>query len=99
MKMPFGKYRGVELRELPDDYLQWLYSEFDLKGRLKSAVYQEYKIRSSRITFDELNTLDGGKIKKIYYRLAMQYHPDKCGGNGDIMKGINLFYDELKAGG
>ena len=24
MRMPFGEYRGVEVEELPIDYLEWL---------------------------------------------------------------------------
>jgi curved DNA-binding protein CbpA len=28
--------------------------------------------------------------------LARQYHPDRIGGDGGIMTGINLFYEELK---
>jgi uncharacterized protein (DUF3820 family) len=35
--MPFGKYRGWLLSELPDGYLQWLRTLSDLREPLRSA--------------------------------------------------------------
>lgn len=29
MKMPFGKYKGVEMSTLPEDYLRWIVKNFD----------------------------------------------------------------------
>lgn len=29
MKMPFGKYKGMEISALPVDYLQWLVANFE----------------------------------------------------------------------
>lgn len=29
MKMPFGKYKGMEISTLPVDYLRWLVSNFE----------------------------------------------------------------------
>ena len=45
MKMPFGKYRGLPLRDLPDDYIDWLHSLDDLHGRLRKAVESEWQYR------------------------------------------------------
>jgi hypothetical protein len=44
-RMPFGKFKGALLRELPDDYLCWLRSECDLREPLRMRVEREYQRR------------------------------------------------------
>ena len=101
MKMPFGKYKNYFLSELPDTYLEWLRFDIDLREPLRTAIHREYYERfeaADRSHREEkaLSTIDSAEIKKIYWKLARTYHPDMIGGNGDIMKGINLFYEEIK---
>jgi len=36
------------------------------------------------------------RVKRVYRTLAMEFHPDRNGGNGDAMKGINAFYEAIK---
>lgn len=36
--MPFGKYRGEYLGDIPKKYLQWLYDNVELYGELAEAV-------------------------------------------------------------
>lgn len=36
-RMPFGKYKGLKMEEVPVDYLQWL-SSTDLDGDMKYTV-------------------------------------------------------------
>ena len=39
MEMPFGKYKGLPIRELPDSYLNWLHSlDYLTSWRLRAAV-------------------------------------------------------------
>jgi hypothetical protein len=38
MKMPFGRYQGVELNEIPEPYLRWLRSQPWVGGWLIRAV-------------------------------------------------------------
>ena len=38
MKMPFGRYQGVELNEIPEPYLRWLRSQPWVGGWLVRAV-------------------------------------------------------------
>ncbi|MDA9778778.1 DUF3820 family protein [Rubripirellula sp.] len=38
MKMPFGKYKGRCLRDVPHEYLRWLESNVDLFDPLQTAV-------------------------------------------------------------
>jgi uncharacterized protein (DUF3820 family) len=46
MTMPFGRHKGLEIEELPDDYLRWLATR-DLYGELHEAVLSELAWRSS----------------------------------------------------
>jgi hypothetical protein len=43
--MPFGRYRGCELHELPEDYLHWLLGLEDLRASLRAAVEREIERR------------------------------------------------------
>ncbi len=45
--MPFGKYRGTPIDELPDSYLGWLASLDDLHFPLNSYVQAELDRRKS----------------------------------------------------
>jgi hypothetical protein len=45
--MPFGKYRGWLLRNLPDDYFAWLAS-LDLRDPLRAGVAAERERRAGR---------------------------------------------------
>ncbi len=46
MRMPFGRYKGDDLRELPEEYLRWLTSLPELREPLKSAVQTELDTRA-----------------------------------------------------
>ena len=36
--MPFGKYKGEYIYDLPIDYLEWLYENIELRGDIQEAV-------------------------------------------------------------
>lgn len=36
--MPFGKYKGEYLEDIPEDYLQWAYENLDLRPDLEQAM-------------------------------------------------------------
>jgi len=43
--MPFGKHRGQAIKDLPDDYLNWILENVGLKGSLLRALEAEYERR------------------------------------------------------
>jgi hypothetical protein len=47
LTMPFGKHRGTAIRELPNDYLNWILENVDLKGGLFRALSEEFERRGS----------------------------------------------------
>jgi hypothetical protein len=48
----------------------------------------------NQIFTEEIINLD--QLKQIYRQLALQYHPDRPGGDTEIMKQINLEYEALR---
>jgi hypothetical protein len=45
--MPFGRFRGHSLDELPDDYMEWL-GTLELREPLRFAVEDELASRAER---------------------------------------------------
>jgi hypothetical protein len=92
--MPFGKFKGSELAELPDGYLSWLVENIDLWEPLRGRVLSEMEERGLLPDRPTSRGLDPDKVKTVYRELSMQFHPDR-GGNSEAMKAINLFYERL----
>ena len=63
--MPFGKFAGVALTELPDQYVAWLLNLPDLREPLRQFVIEE-SIRRDRVRNAE--------------RAAALSHPGRCCG-------------------
>jgi uncharacterized protein (DUF3820 family) len=99
--MPFGRFKGEPLGQVPDGYLQWLAKNVKLREPLLSAVGREFKERGLDLGHQPapVGGVDLGKVQRIYRDLAARYHPDKIGGSGDVMRGINIFMDRLKEAG
>lgn len=45
MEMPFGKYKGTILCDLPVYYLEWFYGEGFPKGKLGMLLHTTYEIK------------------------------------------------------
>ena len=46
IKMPFGKFKGTPISDLPDWYLAWAMEQDFIKDPIKSALQQEYDERN-----------------------------------------------------
>ena len=56
MKMPFGKYKGVALIDLPEPYVVWFYNKGFPDGELGRLLTQLYDIKANGLEplFDPL---------------------------------------------
>ena len=51
MQMPFGKYKGVILCDLPDYYLEWFYKKGFPAGKLGMLLATIYEIKLNGLMF------------------------------------------------
>jgi hypothetical protein len=84
--MPFGKYRGLEVSELPESYLRWLWDTIELREPLYSAVRdaldleeEEAKTLAPRSALSpEVRAMEKELVSTGYRMLALKMHPDKA---------------------
>ncbi|HQP59377.1 MAG TPA: DUF3820 family protein [Petrotogaceae bacterium] len=61
MRIPFGKYRGQEIKTLPEDYLCWIVKKY--KGGFKVRYVGEVQYKIGENVFLEAR----GKLKELGY--------------------------------
>lgn len=104
--MPFGKYSGTCIDQLPDGYLQWLYWQDFLEPDIEQAVRNEVADRwPDKFEIKMIRHNPGSKskpsinqaaIKSIFRELALKCHPDH-GGCTAAMQALNEFMERLRA--
>lgn len=92
MQMPFGKFRGLEINDLEENYIHWLWANVNLYEPLRSEVRRRIYDGSR-----EVMVLQPDKVKRIYRELSMKWHPDR-GGTVQAMQAINEFHELLMEG-
>ena len=101
MKMTFGKYRGVEVADVPTDYLRWcLGNVSDMDFRLRQAIVAELQGPKPAPTATTAPAVPRARIeeglKNWYRRMSLKYHPDR-GGSNEIQIVVNDCYHSLSA--
>jgi len=98
--MSFGKYRGVPVEELPDNYLDRILNQGWLREPLLSACREEFLRRDGHpVTTpadDETKTIASQIIAAGYRKLALERHPDKEGGSHQKMRALNQAYEWVR---
>jgi len=94
--VPFGKFRGWPLGELPDDYLGWLSGI--ARQPLRSHVVAEIE-RRERGGLDalpaELRDAAAQIVSRGFRACARKVHPD-LGGDTESMQEFNAARDALR---
>ena len=75
VRMPFGKYRGLPLHDVPADYLAWVLDNIDLDRRptLRDLIRDRLGVVDRPPDLRE-------KVRDWYRGLAFDYHPDRRRG-------------------
>lgn len=50
-QMPYGKYKGALLHEIPVYYLEWYYSKGFPKGQLGDMLHTIYEIKTNGLEY------------------------------------------------
>lgn len=102
MKMPFGKFRGYPVSELPREYLEWLTENIDLREPLASAVEaalssggDDRALSYSGNLPPELKPIVSEIVSAGYRTVARRLHPD-AGGRHEDMQKLNAARDWLR---
>jgi hypothetical protein len=103
MRMPFGRFAGVLVADLPEEYLLWLQNLPDLRPPLRAAVDAERRARiaarSLAIASDPLPAEIAPMVEEMiaagYRTLAIRHHPDH-GGATAAMQAVNLAMEWLR---
>lgn len=89
-KLQFGKYKGDDIKTVPDDYLQWLISSSEATIKLAKDELE----RREACEDADLPTI-AQLIKAGYRELAKKNHPD-VGGSTEKMKEVNAAKSRLE---
>ena len=107
MIMPFGKFRGWGLEDLPRDYLLWLKSRPNLREPLRGCVTFEWARGLAELREPDWRDADALHIEPSerelfrqvvdagYRQLALRFHPD-VGGRAADMRRLNALVEGLR---
>jgi hypothetical protein len=98
--MPFGKYKGRSLTDIPTGYLNWLLANCDLDHWLQGAVRNELVDRAEYVTeagetASDLPAHLPAIVRQWYREMSLRYHPDR-GGSNEAMKAIIEAHGRLR---
>jgi hypothetical protein len=97
MKIPFGKHKGSELGDVPEQYLEWLAGVDWLREPLASAVKAEAERRI--LSQENRQSISPRLVDELVCAgvrtLSKKYHPDH-GGDHKQMVEINRTADWLR---
>ena len=101
IRMPFGKFKGVFIHDLPFDYLVWLHSLDDLRDPLRSAIENEFRARTEPVNGGkpldpDVRAMVEELVSAGYRKLAQGHHPDH-GGETRTMQLVNAAAAWLRA--
>lgn len=96
MRMPWGKYAGELLDDIPLSYLAFALESWNLEPRLRIAIAAAVRRRVRMLCGHcDGDALDVCRLREAIERcrvaLAVKYHPDRHGGDHTLMRVVNEF--------
>jgi hypothetical protein len=96
MRMTFGKHKGKDLADIPDDYLLWCLENCErLNPILRDAIERRLGIETGGEGGISPHDVEG-LVRRCFRQLALRFHPDR-GGNTDKMAALNEALETLLA--
>lgn len=92
MRMPFGKFRGEPVRDLPEWYLRWCLDNVKLSDQLREEMREAVARFSPDAALREALEV---QLKAWYRRMTQRHHPDH-GGSDAAQAIINDCYESLR---
>ena len=90
MILQFGKYKGCDLQQVPNDYLHWI-----LETQKKTVAEYEAE-QTRRQSLQEARLGWAERLVQAGFRtLAMQHHPDR-GGSNESMRQVIAAQERLQ---
>jgi hypothetical protein len=87
--MPFGKYRGSLLSEIPISYLAWVLNTCtNASPYLRAEIHRVLAAEAESTVKQQDALCSPGLVSQWYRQLSREYHPD-LGGSHDAMKAVN----------
>jgi putative quorum-sensing-regulated virulence factor len=99
MIMPFGKYKGKRVEEIPHSYLRWCIGNLaDIDAPLRQAIYRalgqpEPRASTGGDILPVVARVEEG-LKGWYRRMSLKHHPDR-GGTNEAQIVVNDCYESL----
>jgi hypothetical protein len=98
VRLPFGKYRGEDIEDVPLSYLAWLLEETRLTPDLRAAILEEVARRlglevprqeppQAAIVPAELRRWAAEIVESGFRQAARRHHPD-LGGSEHAMRAL-----------
>jgi uncharacterized protein (DUF3820 family) len=89
MRMPFGKFRGQEVAELPASYLVWCWENVALRSPELRLAIQEAICQRLQTEGVLPPPWRQGWFQQVYRLLCREFHPDRRSGSDEGMRAIN----------
>jgi hypothetical protein len=110
--MPFGRFKGHDVYELPTDYLLWL-TGIELRDRLRAEVEDALRFRlherkhadtsAPRVAIGPAIYIDPADVPAIRelidrgFRAAARVHHPDAGGDAEKMRQLNVLVEKLRS--
>lgn len=89
-KLGFGKYKDLDISEVPESYLQWL-----INNSKQKIVDYEAELKRREQQDDADATWIERLVKTGWRELTKRHHPDVGGSTADMQE-INAAYEALR---
>ena len=86
----FGKYAGMDLRDVPQEYLEWL-----IQMRKKDLAEYQGELERRELVESASITMVERVVQEGFRSLAKKFHPDAGGSDAEFVE-LKAAHEQLK---